>query len=220
MANPTQLPGDLIVPGDVTITDDISIGGQITPLLDRDEVLAVTELATFTVPMSIWREHDDYATPLDGTPVADAHLGLVGGTFNTNAPSLQTDDFGGNGAVAAENFYARGEIVLPWNYVAGQTVKIRVHGGMLTTVADTTATVDLQVYKSDEDSTSTGDLCATAATTINSLVFADKDFTITATTLNPGDVLDVLIDVNVEDTTDAGAMTAVVGSVQLLCDVR
>jgi hypothetical protein len=153
-----------------------------------------------------------------GTPSAEDHLDSVGGTHGTSAPSLQTPDFGGNGGAAS--YYARGEIQLPWEYVAAQSVTIRLHAGMLTTVASEACTVDLAVYKSDEDSTSTGDLCATAATTINSLVFADIDFTITPTTLSPGDLLDVLITVSADDDGDAGVMKACIGSVQLLCDVR
>lgn len=212
MASPTNLPGDLVVPG------NIRVSGSISPAKAKSAILELAELQAFTVPMSRWREHDDYATVLDGTPVAGNHLGCVGGTFATNAPSLQTDDFGGN--AAASHYYARGEIVLPWNYEAANTVKIRIHGGMLTTVASEACTVDLQVYKSDEDSTSTGDLCATAADDMNTLVFADMDFTITATTLSPGDVLDVQIDVSADDNTNLGVMKACIGSVQLLCDVR
>lgn len=212
MAYTTSLPGDLVIPG------NLRISGTISPAMAKSDILELAELQAFTVPMRAWREHDAYATNLPGTPVGGDHLGCVGGTFNTNAPSLQTDDFGGNAAV--EHFYARAEIPLPWNYVAGQTVKIRVHAGVLTTVASESATVDLQVYSSDEDETSTGDLCTTTAEDINSLVFADSDFTITATSLNPGDILDVMIDVAVDDDTDSGIMKACIGSVQLLCDVR
>lgn len=214
MASTTTLPGDLVVPG------SIRLSGSLTPAIAKSNILELAELQAFTVPMSIWREHDDYATVLDGTPVAGAHLGLVGGTHGTNTPSLQTDDFGGNGGAAS--YYARGEIVLPWEYVAANTVNIRLHAGMLTTVASEACTVDLVVYKSDEDATPTaaGDICATAAQDMNSLVFADLDFTITATTLSPGDLLDVLIHVSADDDTDAGVMKGCIGSVQLLCDVR
>jgi hypothetical protein len=152
-----------------------------------------------------------------GTPAAEDHLKCVGGTHNTNAPSLQTGDVGNN--QAATSYYARAELRLPMEYVAGNTVKIRLHAGMLTTVASDTGEVDLTVYKSDEDETSTGDLCATTVKDMNSIVFTDLDFTVTATTLSPGDVLDVLINVSVNDTS-ANVVEACIGSVQLLCDVR
>ena len=152
-----------------------------------------------------------------GTPATNL-LNYVPATHGTNAPSLQTPDFKNNHA--ATSYIARGELQIPWEYIAASTVKIRLHAGMLTTVASEACTVDLTVYKSDEDSTSTGDLCATAAQDINSLTFADFDFTITASTLSPGDLLDVLITVSADDDDDSGDMKACIGSIQLLCDVR
>ena len=152
-----------------------------------------------------------------GTPAENA-LEVVGGTHGTNAPSLQTPDFKNNSAAAT--YTTRGELQLPWEYVVGSSVNIRLNAGMLTTVGSVACTVDLEVYKSDEDSTSTGDLCATAATSMNDVTFADLDFTITASTLSPGDLLDVKITVSADDDGDAGAMKACIGSVQLLCDVR
>ncbi len=213
--------GNIPFDGSISVQDDIRLGGNLSPRKARSALLGLEQLAVFTVPMSIWRkagvgEYDDLLT---GSPATD-DLGLVSGTFGTNAPSLQTDDFGGNAAAVA--YYARGEIPLPAEYVAGQAVELRVHAGMLTTIADQSCTVDVQVYKSDEDSTSTGDICADAAVSdnMNSTVFADIDFTITPSTLSPGDLLDVRITVTADDDGDAGAMIACIGSVQLLCDVR
>ena len=152
-----------------------------------------------------------------GTPANNA-LEVVGGTHGTNAPSLQTPDFKNNSAAAT--YTARGELQLPWEYIAAGSVTVRLHAGLLTTDSDQACTVDLTVYKSDEDSTSTGDLCATAATDMNTTVFADLDFTITSSTLSPGDLLDVQISVSADNDDDTGAMKACIGSVQLLCDVR
>ena len=216
MASPTTFPGDIVVSGNLRLT------GNITPAMTKANVLELAELQAFTVPMSIWRKADaaEYQTFLAGADQATDDLSLVGGTFGTNAPSLQTDDFGGN--LQADPYYARGEIQLPAEYVAGQSIEIRFHAGMLTTVADQSCTVDVDVYKSDEDSTSTGDLCDDAAVSdnMNSLVFADIDFTIAPATLSPGDLLDVRIKVTADDDGDAGEMKACIGSIQLLCDVR
>ena len=211
MANPVPFPGDVIVGG------DLRVSGSISPAMAKSAVLALADLQSFPVPMSSWRVHDAYQTVLPTAGTAD-DLGLVGGTFGTNAPSLQTEDFGGNAAATA--YYARSEIVLPWEYVASENVTIRVHAGMLTAVADQSCTVDVEVYKSDEDSTSTGDLCATAAQSMNSLVFADLDFVITDTTLSPGDLLDVRITITADDDGDLDVMKGCIGSVQLLADVR
>jgi hypothetical protein len=156
-----------------------------------------------------------------GTPSTET-LKYVPGTHGTNAPSLQTDNFAMNDAATA--YYARGEIQLPAEYVAAQSVELRIHAGMLTTVADQSpgCTVDVEVYKTDEDGTSTGDLCADAAVSnnMNSLTFADIDFTITPTTLSPGDLLDVRLTVTGDDNATATVVKGCIGSVQLLCDVR
>lgn len=192
---------------------------ELTALPDADGYLYITT-GSGTTPADADYTGGIFLIELWGTPTTQENLIYVQGTHGTNAPSLQTPDFGDNSAAAI--YYARGEVQLPGDYVATESVKIRVHAGMLTTVASEEATVDLEVYKSDEDSTSTGDLCSTAATTdnMNSLTFADVDFTITAATLNPGDILDVRIKVTVDDDGDAGVMKGCVGSVQLLCNVR
>lgn len=218
---------------EATLAQDVAIstGTNEVQLIDHGDWAAneIDELTAMPGPGYLYLATGAQGTDADytggiflielwGTPANESHLDCVAGTHATNAPSLQTPDFGGNAAAA--HYYARGELQLPWEYIAAGSVTIRLHAGMLTTVASEACTVDLVVYKSDEDQTSTGDLCATAAQTINSLTFGDIDFTITASTLSPGDLLDVLIDVSADDDTDLGVMKACIGSVQLLCDVR
>ena len=113
--------------------------------------------------------------------------------------------------------------MIPWEYEDGQSISVRVDAGMLTAVADVSATVDIAVYESDEDSLTSGsDICATAAVSdnMNSLTFAEIDFIVTPTTLVAGELLDVLISVAVRDNGDADVVKGCIGSVQLLCDVR
>jgi hypothetical protein len=205
MPNPTTLPGDLIVPGTARIT------GNITPAKQRSEVLAV-ETKLWVVPWTLWRVWDAVQTNLPGTPATD-DLGLVGGTFATAPPSIQTVDFGGTTTTA----YARAQIPLPMDYVAGQSVVLRFHGGMITTIADTTCTLDIAAYRSDEEVGISADLASAAsANNIKSLVFADVDFTITATALNPGDMLDTRVSINGDDAGNLGVMAGVIGAVKLV----
>lgn len=209
--------------GDVEISGNLRVGGTFSPTLAKTDVLAEESLQSFTIPMTIWRKDDGYATALTAAAALTDDLGLYGQTFNTNAPSLRSSDFGGNafgGNPTPQSHYARGEIVLPWEYVPGGSVTIRLHAGMLITVADQSCTVDVEVYKSDRDSTVTGDLYSGLAQNINSLVFSDVDFALTSSALSPGDLLDVRINVAGHDDTDAGVMIGCIGSVQLLCDVR
>lgn len=209
MANPVTFPGDVIVPG------NLRVNGSIQPAKDRDDILAMVELATYTVPWTLWRVWDAMQTNLPGTAATD-DLALIGGTWATGVPSIQTLDFGAGTTTA----YARAQIPLPAEYVAGQTVTLRFHAGMVTAISDDDCNLDVVCYKSDEEFLVDGaDLCTTAAQDINSMTFADIDFTITPASLSPGDLLDVRVEM--EGTDVATAVTiGCIGAVQLLCDVR
>lgn len=211
MANPTQLPGDLRVPGDITYS------GNLHPAPPRS-ALAQENNAVYPIPIVDWRVWDAMHTNLPGTGATD-DLALVGGTFGTGVPSIQTGDVKNLGATTR---YARCLVQLPPEYVAGESVTIRVNAGMVTTIASTSATIDFEVFKSNRGVGVDGtDLSTTtAATTINSLTFANKDFIITATSLNPGDILDIRMAIAVSDTATGTAVIGCAGSVELLLDIK
>lgn len=219
---PNRIDGDLYVTGQfVATTMTVPASAVTNASVSADAAivrskLAQDPLASYQVPWTSFRVWNAYHTNLPGTPLAD-DLGLVGGTFGTDSPSLQTEDLKAAGATTS---YARFAVQLPPEYDDGQTVVLRLHAGMLTTVADTSATVDVEAYKSDSEAGIGADLCATSATTINSLTPADKDFTITPTSLAAGDWLDVRVAVAVNDGATATAVKAIIGSVELLCDIR
>ena len=210
MANPTTFPGDVVCVGDLRLT------GNVTPLKNKSAVLA-NDSKEKVVPFSDFRIWDDNDALLPETPATD-DLGLVGGTFATNSRSIQTVDFGGTNTTA----YARADVVIPQDYVAGQSFKLRFHAGMHTTVADTTMTLDLSVYRSDEERGISADLAAAAvANNIKSVTYVDVDFIITATTLEPGDILDVRISMNGVDSGNAGAdISGVIGAIKIVYDGR
>ncbi len=212
MPNPTSLPGDLIVPGDIRVT------GRISPAIAKSSILALAVLQAFPIPLTDFRVWDAMQTLLPGTPSAD-DLGLVGGTFGAATPSLRSEDLKTAGAT---NKRARVLVQLPWEYEAGQSVSIRFKAGMITTVADTTATLDCEVFKlqSDPDDAIGSDLVSTAAQSMNSTSFADITFVITPTGLSPGDILDVRITAAVNDGASATAVIAGITSAKLLADVR
>jgi hypothetical protein len=209
MSSPTTFPGDVIVPG------NLRVGGSITPTLERDQILAIEERVA-TLPWSLFRIHDNIAG-LPPAAAASDDLGLVAGALGTNFPSLQSVDFGGTSTTA----YIRGQIPVPADYVAGQTFKIRFHAGMLV-VADTTCTLDIVCYKSDTEDGVGADLASAAvANNIKSATFADVDFTITSTSLSPGDFLDVRIVITGVDAGNAAPLiTAVIGLIQLVYNGR
>ena len=212
MANPVSIPGDLIVAG------NIRLNGSLSPPISKSGILELAELQAMPIPLTSFRVHDALQTPLPGTPATD-DLGLVGGTFGTATPSLRTEDLK---AAGATNNRARALVQLPWNYEAGQSVSLRFVGGMITNVADTTATLDCEVYKqqNDPDDAIGSDLYTGSAVNMNSLVFSNLDFALSASGLSPGDYLDVRITTAVNDGATGTAVIAAITRAHLLCDVR
>jgi len=202
--------------------DDLRVTGSITvketgvSAQTRASILKQEALAIFPVNFMDLRVWDAIQTNLPGTPATD-DLGLIGTTFGTTAPRVTAGDCK---ALGATNRYARFMVQMPECYEAGETVTISLSAGMATTVASASCTVDIEAYEIDKIGGIGSDLCTTAATTINSLVFAANDFTITPTTLSAGDVLDVRITIAVNDAATATAVTPTIAGIDLLCDIK
>lgn len=211
----TKLDGPVTIAGDLYVTGTAAVANLSGA--DRAD-LNQESLTPFDMPPESWRIYDNMDALLPDPPTTGDDIGIVSGTFGSATPSMQTRDVKAAGAAP---HYARRMFQLPHNYVAGETVTIRLHAGMVTTVADTTATVDVECYKSDnEGGVSGSDLCTTSATTCNSLTDADKDFTITPTSLSPGDWLDIRIAIHINDAATVTAVKGIIGRVQLLCDTK
>ncbi len=208
MATPTTFVNDVLFQSNVTFT------GTIQTKFDRTQ-LAQEPLASYPVKLTDFRVFDAFQTNLPGTAASD-DLGLVGGAFGTGSPTLQSSD----SKAASVTQYARCMITMPPEYDSGETVTIRVHAGMNTTISDGTATVDVECYEVDQTGGIGSDLCTTNATSINSTTNSDKDFSITASGLAPGDILDVRITIAITDTATGTAVIGEIGSVELLCDIR
>jgi hypothetical protein len=89
-------------------------------------------------------------------------------------------------------------------------------------VADASAALDLECYLSDgQGAVSGGDLCATAAQSINNAAWDDYDFVITETSRAAGDQLFFRVKVAIVDaSTGTDHVTAWLGRIQPLIDVR
>jgi hypothetical protein len=210
------MPAPTIFPYDVQIQGSLQVNGTRSPSIARSE-LTQENLAVYPLNHTDWRVWDAVQTNLPGTGATD-DLAIIGGTFGTGVPSIQTGDLKNAGATTR---YARIKFQLPPEYVAGETVTLRAYAGMVTTVASSSATIDFEVYKTDRGILVSGsDICATSATTINSLTFANKDFTITATSLSPGDILDIRLAIAVSDTATGTAVIGCAGSIEFLLDIK
>lgn len=201
------------VDGDMRITGNLQVDGTL-PSYGRGN-LQQDPNAVFAIPMVDLRVWDALATNLPATPAND-DLGLVGGTFGSATPKISTGDVKAAGCTR----YARFQFQLPVEYDAGTSVTLRLHAGMTTTVADTSATLDVECYKSDSEAGLGSDLCATAAQDINDLSDADFDFTITPTGLTAGDVLDIRLTVVVADSATGTAVIADIGAIEMLVDIK
>lgn len=199
----------------VVCQNGLAVTGGSLPEYPRSSLQLDSE-AAFVIPWTVWRVWDAYHTVLPGTSASD-DLGLIGGTFATSSPSIQTYDVKNAGAVT---LYARAMIPLPPEYVTGQTVKLRFKAGMLTTVASSSATIDAVAYRSNGESGIGSDLVTTAATTINSLTLANKDFELDPSTLAAGDWLDVRVAIAVNDSATGTTVKGIIGSAALLCDIK
>jgi len=153
---------------------------------------------------------------LPNTAASD-DLGLILGTQGTTDFSVQTSD----AKATTVTQKARFRFWLPPEYEAAGTITLVAYAGMLTTVANGTATVDFSVYAKDEDDIShSADLVTTSATTINSLTLGAKSFTITPTSRVNGDELSVLMTVAITDSATGTAVIGLISKLYWLLQVR
>lgn len=212
-----------IVSGE-TLTNRGTIDSQSGAVILRDDSLLRTKLVQenlvpYGVPLNAGRVWDAPGSALPAAAAAD-DLGLIPGTWGTDGLMIQSSD---RKAGAGATQYARVLVPVPAEYMAGQTVQLRVVGGMVTTVSDGTATVDLECYLSTTGGDVGSDLCATAAASINALLSGTPttvDFTITSTSLVPGDLLDCRLAVAVTDAATATAVIGAISRIALLCDIK
>jgi hypothetical protein len=204
-----------LIQGDFRVTGDIRRGGDLLPDVPRDN-LEIESGKVIPVPLTWARVWDAINSNLPAAGGTD-DLGITGGTWATHAPKLTTGDVKAAGCTRR----ARLCVPVPKEYVDGETFKLRLSAGMETTVADTSATVDIEAFQNGRDGTIDGaDLCTTAAQSINTLGFADKDFTINPAGLSAGDELDVRITITIVDGATATAVIGSVGMIERVCDIR
>lgn len=184
---------------------------DLSALLSAAIAATAAATTTYPIPLTDARIHDAMDDFLPDTAAQD-DMAIITGTPGTDAPTLQGVDFGGTTSDERASF----EVILPTDYVAGQSVTVQVRAAMLTTVADTSCTVDVEAFETDGNGAVGSDLCATAAQSMNSLTPANLNFTITPTGLAAGDHLIIRLSFAGTDGTDAGAMIPEISAVNLI----
>jgi hypothetical protein len=177
--------------------------------------LSLVEMAK-AIPLTSMRVWDALSSLLPSAAAND-DLGLITGTWATNSPVLQAGDLKTAGST---DRYAAFEVELEDNFTAGDDFTLRFYAGMADNAADTSATLDLVVYAPDGDAGLSSDLCSTAAQSINTTTMANYDFVVDTSGLTSGDSLLCRVHVNVNDAAGASAVTAQIGSIQKLREIR
>jgi len=177
--------------------------------------IAQRVLAESVIPLTQARVWDAVQTNIPATPASD-DLGIITGTWGTNPVRITAGDVKALGSTTRRLYLA---IPIPANYEDGQTIQLRIRAKMETTVADTSCTIDAEAYVGSDGALGS-DLVTTPATSMNRLSAANYDFTINATGVDPGDLLEVRLSIASNDAATATAVTPAIYSVSLLCDTR
>lgn len=178
--------------------------------------LAQRGMQSASIPLTNCRVWDAMHTPVVGTPATD-DLGLITGTPGTDFPYLSAGDLKSAGATTRKVAF---QLEVPSNYDDGETFEVRIRSAVETTVADTSCTVDLEVFKGSGAGAAGSDLCTTSAQAMNSLTPADLDFTIDGSGLDPGDLLTCVVSIACNDAATGTAVTPVIYSITRRCDLR
>lgn len=178
---------------------------------------AVTGSVMHAIDLRSVRVHDSASLALLPQTSAADDLGLYVGTFGTASHIIKTYDVK---TVGATTLYGRFSAFVPPRYKTGEGFKLRFYAGMLSALADTTCTIDCVAYKIDKESGIGSDLVTTSAISMNSLTFANKDFTLTSSGLEVGDELDVRVAITPTDGGGATAVYGAIGAIGVLCSLQ
>lgn len=171
------------------------------------------DLLAYPIAMRDLRTWDAPATVAPATPAND-DLGVVYNTFLTLGPTLESGDLKNAGATTRKTGF---EFQVPVEYVAGETIILAINCGMKTNFASQTATIDAQIARR---AAPTVDIVATDAQSMNGLVAVTNEFVVTATNVVPGDILDVVLTMEIADTGTATAVIGKVNSIVMKLDVK
>lgn len=202
-----------VISGNVTFSGNLT-GGTLIGITASD--LSQEDLSEFFIPIENWRIWNAYQTVLTGTANTD-DLALTAGAFGTATPYVSCGDIN---ADASANRYARFQVGVPKNYVAGQTIGLNFWAGLISGTVAGTVTLDVEAYgvgSATGSNVSGSDLCGTAAQSINATTMAAYYFDL-GISLSPGDVIDVRV--NIAFSNNATARVPGIVYAQLLADTK
>lgn len=199
-----------------TITARGAVGSRYgAPIATLDQALSSDVI--HPIDLRTVRVWDSASLALLPQTSASDDLGLYVGAFTSASWIIKTFDV----KTLTTSLYGRFSAFVPERFPAANgAFKIRFYAGMITTIAGTSCEIDLVAYKIDRLAGISADLVTTLPITINTLGSAAKDFTLTATSLSPGDELDCRVAISVVDAATATAVVASIGAIQVVCTLQ
>lgn len=177
--------------------------------------LAQRSNAPIGIPLTLCRTWNDLATNLPAVAAND-DLGLVTGTAGTAFPKLTAGDVKTLSGSRSAGFIFH----VPETFDSGETLTIRVRAAVETSSADGSCTLDLDVYSSDDDGTSSANLYAGSPQSINSQTPGNFDFNFPSAGLTAGQAIYCVLTIAYVDAATGTAVTPAIYGITLLADLR
>lgn len=178
--------------------------------------LVQDDAALYNIPLADWLDTATGAKLGASAGTPSGAFGLTYGTHGSAGPKILSEAASGN----TKTNKMRRTFMLPPEYVAGQTVVLRVRCAETVAAAAVSTTIDAEVFKLDKDGGIGSDICATSLADVDGATAANKDFTITPTGLVPGDVLDIELTGVVTDTGETNGTVLEIYATELHLDIK
>jgi hypothetical protein len=176
-------------------------------LLSRGD-LVQEDLAVYPIPLYTLRQADMAAMGV-GETAGDHYL-----DESTNVITL-LGEVANNETEASVSWF---QAAIPAEYVASETVKIRVIHQLTGAGTDNGSTIDLNVYEQTTGAVGS-DLNETTAATMSKGSYTTTDFVITDAGLAAGNMLNVKLTTNVIENASSD-LQAQIAEISLLCDIK
>ena len=196
MPNTTFIDGEIL---NQHLADNLDMPRAKLEIDEKKQIICMEEFRIF----------DSASNAVLPNAAAADDLGLYLGTFGTDDFTIRTSD----SQSATTTQKARFRLCIPMEYESGTKFNITFFAGMLTTIADTSATIDLELYKKNNaDGTVGSDLVTTTAIDINSLTLAARSFTINSVGFQNGDELTGQVTISIVDGAGSSAVIGLITS--------
>jgi hypothetical protein len=198
------------IDSDLTINGGLNVLGTLTANVSRGSMIAEANTIV-SIPITTWRTAT--TTPVALGTASGTDLGVAASAVGTGSIYLTTSVASGS-----PSQLGRVSVSLPPEYVAGTTVYLRAYHGTVTAVP-AAATCGFRAYKSAKTAVlnAGSNLVTTSAVSNTSATLVASTFTLTSTSLSPGDLLDVEITLAASA---AGSGLCICTAVELLCTTR